>query len=425
MIYILEGADGAGKSSVFQWLKEHLEDAVFIKESYTPSLEERKQRVDKFERLLQSGKTVVYDRATILDDYIYEPIMANVESQLDASVTWPLLKQATVIYFDCPVKVLAERLAQRGDDYIEEHHLQSIVDAYEKMFTSIEPYRVDATCSLNALCIQIEKIIKKKEFKIAHIVPVDSLATTSFNGYHMCLANVAVKSEKYKEFYRRMAKDRFVLMDNGAAEGDQLHVDDLIKCYQDVQPSEVVLPDTLLNGKETIQKSKDALKMICSFYDGAVPFTFMAVPQGATLYEWKECAREMVQWPEVKTIGISKFLQMETGDRYVRELAAAILNDLFKQYNRYDMEVHLLGCSESPAVIDTIRRRFPFVRGCDSAYAYICTQAGVCIHADTIRPEGEIDFINGTTYEGLNDNMQALELAVGVYDNKMTKIWSE
>ena len=39
MIYILEGADGAGKSSVFQWLKEHLEDAVFIKESYTPSLE--------------------------------------------------------------------------------------------------------------------------------------------------------------------------------------------------------------------------------------------------------------------------------------------------------------------------------------------------------------------------------------------------
>lgn len=426
MIYILEGADGAGKSSVFQWLKEHLEDAVFIKESYTPSLEERKQRVNKFERLLQSGKTVVYDRATILDDYIYEPIMANAESQLDGSVTWPLLKQATVIYFDCPVKVLAERLARRGDDYVEEYHLQSIVDAYEEVFASlIRPYRVDATCSLNALCIRIGKIVKKKEFKIAHIVPVGSLAATSSNGYHMCLANVAVKNEKYKEFYRQMAKDRFVLMDNGAAEGDQLHVDDLIKCYQDVQPSEVVLPDTLCNGVDTIQKSKLALKEICDFYDGAVPFTFMAVPQGSTFDQWLACAEEMVQWPEIHTIGVSKFLQMELNAEYARYAACIELDRLFKKYNRGDMEVHLLGCSESPHVIEDIRKSFSFVRGCDSAYAYICTQANVPIFHTTERPEGEIDFINGATYKGLNDNMQALELAVGVYDNKMTKIWSE
>ena len=427
MIYVLAGVDGTGKSTLFNKLKEMLPDAIFIKESYTPSVEERMDRVSKFKKLMSCGRTVIYDRATVCDDFVYQPVKANEKSKLYETEALELLRQSTVIYLECDVATSVSRLEKRGDDYVTADDIPALKEQYELFFETngIRAFRIDASYPENIVAMYARKIIARKSFKVAQIVPVQCLPKTIDKGYHMCLSNIVAKNDVYAKHFAELAKseNHWVLMDNGAAEGEQLSVDELIACYQRINPQEVVLPDTLLNGKETIQKSKDALKLICDFYDGAVPFTFMAVPQGATLYEWKECACEMVQWPEVKAIGISKFLQMETGDLYARERAVRILDDLFKQYNRYDIEVHLLGCSESPAVIDTIRRRFPFVRGCDSAYAYICTQAGVCIHTNTTRPLGEIDFINGNDYDGLEDNMQAMELETGAYNNKFDGSW--
>ena len=427
MIYVLAGVDGTGKSTLFNKLKMMLPDAIFVKESYTPSLSERMDRVYKFKNLISCGKTVIYDRATVCDDFVYQPVKANEQSKLYETEALDLLRESTVIYLECDVETSIARLEERGDDYVTVGDIPVIKEQYERFFeeNGIDVFRIDATLSEDVIATYAKQIIMKKNFKVAQIVPVQCLPKTLSKGYHMCLANIVAKNETYAQFYAGLAahKDKWVLMDNGAAEGEQLSVDELIECYQRIHPNEVVLPDTLLDGKETIQKSREALGKICDFYNGNIPFTFMAVPQGATIDEWERCAREMVQWPAIHAIGISKFLPMETGDMYVRERAAEILDSLFKQYNRYDMEVHLLGCSESPVVIDGIRRRFSFVRGCDSAYAYICTQADVCIHADTIRPEGEIDFINGDDYDGLEDNLQAMELETGAYNNKFDESW--
>lgn len=124
-------------------------------------------------------------------------------------------------------------------------------------------------------------------------------------------------------------------------------------------------------------------------------------------------------------IGISKFLVNETGEIYIRAEAANVLDKLIKKYNRYGMEAHLLGCSESPVVINGIHNRFRFIRGCDSAYAYICTQAGVNIFSDTKRPEGEIDFIGGPKLDNLEYNMHSFEIEAGAWNNAKDVSWEE
>lgn len=425
MLYILAGPDGAGKSTAFEGLKLLLPNAVFVKESHTSSITERFDRVCKAEKLLKSGQTVIYDRATILDDFIYQPITDGEESQLYRSNALTVLNQATIVYFDCETSLLTKRLAARGDEYIKETDLPRIKNAYESFFKkhALEIYRIDTSIPPVAVQTHLFQIVARKTFKLAHIVPVNSLENTMKKGYHMCLANLVVKSAEYAKHFIHLTESgrHWVLMDNGAAEGDQLTIHELIKCCECVRPNELVLPDTLKDSKDTLFKSKDALQELKRYYPYKMPFSLMAVPQGATLEEWKECAELMVQWPDIRTIGVPKHLTSIS--EHARIMAVQHIGKLMKKYNRYELEVHLLGCNEPPMVIESIHNVFPFVRGCDSAYAYICTQAGVSIYSDTTRPAGEIDFINGSSHAGLKENMLALEIETGVYDNGFDHTW--
>lgn len=440
MIYILAGMDGTGKSSVFNHLKMLLDyrakgrdEYVFIKESCSnigddPEVE-MSNRLWRVKMLVESGKHVVYDRASIVDDFIYSPIIGKREPAMasNGQLVKQLLRKVTVIYFDCDPEIAAARINVRGDEYIKESDLYRIEERYKKFFEEydVKPFVVDARKPLTEVREDVEAIVCKKSFKVAEIVPVNCLDTIRNKAYYMCLANISAKNTKYAEFYARCAEKHgsFVLMDNGAAEGEQLGIEELIREYNKIKPDQVVLPDTLLDGEDTIRKSAEALEVIKECYGGLLPFTFMAVPQGHTLDEWSKCAEELVQWPEVKAIGISKFLVNETGELYIRVEAANVLDKLIKKYNRYDMEAHLLGCSESPVIIQGIKNRFRFVRGCDSAYAYICTQAGVNIFSDTKRPEGEIDFVDGPELKNLEHNLQSFEIEAGAWNNAPDISW--
>ena len=93
-----------------------------------------------------------------------------------------------------------------------------------------------------------------KEFRVAHIVPVQHLADTEDMQYHMCLAHLVGNEEYRKHFAKMAANGRFVLMDNGAAEGSQLQPERLLEMYEQINPTEIVLPDTLYESGSTIQK---------------------------------------------------------------------------------------------------------------------------------------------------------------------------
>lgn len=263
----------------------------------------------------------------------------------------------------------------------------------------------------------------RKAFRVAHIVPVQQLQDTSENQYHMCLAHLADNAE-YAQFFANMAeKGKFVLMDNGAAEGSQLQSDVLLKMYEKVNPTEIVLPDTLYEAGSTIQKTRNFLQLLSS--EGLEnQYRTMAVPQGHNLEEWEACARIFVRDTRINTIGVSKFLNVATRDRYVRVKACDILYKLIHEYNRSDMEVHLLGCDEGPLIVKMIQNNHSFVRGCDSAFAYLQAQKGTLMSLqDDKRPDGTIDFINGLRYDEFKTYMDNFNAFAGVSCNGDDASW--
>lgn len=261
-----------------------------------------------------------------------------------------------------------------------------------------------------------------KDFKVAEIVPVDQLEDVANNHYHMCLAHLVIQdnpmAKKYTEFYRRMSNEgKYVLMDNGAAEGAQLSFNDLIETYKEIGPAEIVIPDTLNDANDTLAKMFDWLKLI------DVPCKQMAVPQGKDFEEWKACAYIMMQERRINTIGISKFLNITTGDATIRYAAACYLDAVARKLGRNDIEYHLLGCDEGPHFVGCIQKISKRVRGCDSAFAYIATKAGVDIDSKTKRPEGHIDFLGDGRINEFVPNSYAFESICGVKSNTDGKEW--
>ena len=260
-----------------------------------------------------------------------------------------------------------------------------------------------------------------KEFKIAHIVPVSHLHDTLDNQYHMCLAHLVDCTEYREHFASLTAKGKFVLMDNGAAEGCQLQPFDLLEMYELIKPTEIVLPDTLFDPASTIQKSRAFLHQMEQM---GMNYRTMAVPQGNTLDEWIACARIFIKDKRINSFGISKFLNVATGDRYVRFKACQALAGLIAEYGRTDLEVHLLGCDEGPLIVKLCQEAFPFVRGCDSAFAYLQAQKNKMMSLqDDGRPSGTIDFLDGQWYARLGECCKNFEQFTGLFDNGNDESW--
>lgn len=263
-----------------------------------------------------------------------------------------------------------------------------------------------------------------KEFRVAHIVPVQQLADTEDMQYHMCLAHLVGNEEYRKHFAKMAANGRFVLMDNGAAEGSQLQPERLLEMYEQINPTEIVLPDTLYEPGSTIQKSRNFLALLDKRGLGA-KYRVMAVPQGRTLDEWAACARVFVKDTRVDSIGVSKFLNIGTRDRYARVKACNVLEQLIKEYNRDTLEVHLLGCDEGPLIVKTIHEAHSFVRGCDSAFAYLQAQAKVMMSLENdSRPAGTIDFINGGAEPEFVKYMDNFNEFAGAKENGLSATWN-
>lgn len=88
------------------------------------------------------------------------------------------------------------------------------------------------------------------------------------------------------------------------------------------------------------------------------------------------------------------------GNPGARFEACAAIEKLIRKYDRPDIEVHLLGCNEGPIIVDAIHKAFPFVRGCDTAFAYMQALTGRKICRDGRggrRPElaEQVDLVRG------------------------------
>lgn len=244
--------------------------------------------------------------------------------------------------------------------------------------------------------------------KVATIVPTPMLGMDKGDDYFMCLYQEVKSNPKYAEYFRRKVEEgHFVIMDNGAAEGENPSWEELLEVYPLVNPSEVVLPDVVYNKEETLRQTKEAYLAFekIKLRDSTEPkMRYMMVPQGENYTEWLECMKEFVQLHPV-TIGVSKFVtpkyQEEMGsDANVRkECVDAIINFCggVENMRRMGVEIHLLGCWDNPKEIGEIARAFPgVVRGTDSAIAYVYTRNNIEYSPEVDRPDKDhIDFKKG------------------------------
>lgn len=222
--------------------------------------------------------------------------------------------------------------------------------------------------------------------KIAHIVPVDLLDMIKDREFYMCLANIACKNEEYLNFFKEQSeRGAFVLLDNGAAEGDQMTLDIIWSVVEKIHPSEIVLNDCLLDNKETIKRSIEALNFYrCKGYDGQ----YMFVPQGKDMKDWINCLKSM-DLSYISTIGIPKIVCKAWGNVNSR---AHICKWISKWEYKDKFNYHLLGCQYTFKEIARIYSKYPFIRSCDSAIAYVYAATSRHDMYSDLRPKFEINF---------------------------------
>lgn len=430
VVTIIVGPDGVGKTTCVNIIKHMLKamdrNCLFVKESYTDSYDEKVNRLNRLQDAIVSGYDVIYDRATAIDDLVYGNVITDGSETLSTAHCNYLASNCNVVYLTGDINMISSRLGERGDEYIGVESLSDIVDGYEETFSKytgrVWTINVDGKSPFSVANEVLETILKPNP-KLAHIVSVGSLHELDDKQYLMCLAHLVKDNPEYARYYSQRAADgkSFVLLDNGAAEDSQLFLDDLVDVYKIIRPHEMVIPDTLCDCKSTLDKLSES---IAYFDKQGVDCRLMGVPQGKTLSEWIECADAMVANARVNTIGVSKFLPMAMDDTQARIDAMQCLDNSIKRHNRYDLQVHLLGLSESPNVVGYLTKHYRYIRGCDTAYGYLCAQAGEDPFADMDRPKGVIDFVNGRHYGNLSDVLTKLEMACSIYDNRSNdKTW--
>jgi hypothetical protein len=137
MIIILEGSDGAGKTTLAARLKARMPDAI--------ELHSGPLRSDPFteyeERLADwDGVTPIIADRWHIGELVYGPIFRG-ESKLDVVGRWHIdaflvARGAMVVYLCPPLELIADRVAARGDDMVDVTHLPAIYDTYETAISS-------------------------------------------------------------------------------------------------------------------------------------------------------------------------------------------------------------------------------------------------------------------------------------------------
>ena len=220
---------------------------------------------------------------------------------------------------------------------------------------------------------------------VATIVPTKYLHLIQDKPYHLCLIQEVLRDPAYREFYKRMCTEgKYVILDNGAAESENIGIEDIVRIQRYLGAAEIVLPDVFFDSMGTYTSTKGAMDYLKACQ---VRVSKMAVPQGHSIEEWEECALNMSSL-RVNCIGIPKNLVHTSGKNARGRAINTILRLNYLMQKRLD--VHLLGCWTDPREVGTLYNEFKgIIRGVDSGIAAMYTQAGLVLDPDNAPKPGE------------------------------------
>lgn len=158
MILILEGPDGAGKTSIVKGLKElHSWGSLvpqgktvnFVKTTYKED-----DKVERTFKLIEESKQYdvnIWDRCYYPSDLIYNPIVEERPSVIEpvkAEIERELmLAGAQILLIDASTDTLHRRMSARGDEYVDPSLLGKIASEYVAFLgtTPLEWFSVNTT----------------------------------------------------------------------------------------------------------------------------------------------------------------------------------------------------------------------------------------------------------------------------------------
>ena len=120
MIIIIEGPDGAGKTTLANKIKD--QTGFMLLHRTQPKTEEDKQRMmDEYVQVIKAGKNCILDRSWY-SEMVYGPVMRDT-----SVITYPQMYElerllarngALLIHCTAPEAALWKRCLRRGEDYI-------------------------------------------------------------------------------------------------------------------------------------------------------------------------------------------------------------------------------------------------------------------------------------------------------------------
>lgn len=206
--------------------------------------------------------------------------------------------------------------------------------------------------------------------KVALIPPAGLENYALRSKFHLALAiPLLMKRRAYAGMYKRVGNlSDYVILDNGANEGQPADVD-MIKSYAAmIGCNELVLPDVMYSAADTLKAVKQGLPLLA----GCAP-SRMAVIQGETIGELRTCVEAFSSMQDIDVVGIPRHTIATTSRSAVRiELA----NWIEQQYpGRF--QIHLLGTH--PAYLKEVQAANKYaghIRSVDSSLPFNYALAG-------------------------------------------------
>ena len=140
------------------------------------------------------------------------------------------------------------------------------------------------------------------------ISPLSNLEPMKLGDRLFALAHLWMKSQEYRDFFYKQIDedpDRWITLDNSAAERALVTEDVLIEICHELMPSEVIAPDVLFNKEETI-KNAVAFKTRMEKEGLLDAIDIFFCPQGKSKEDWLEAYEWGLKKDWIQTIGFSK-----------------------------------------------------------------------------------------------------------------------
>lgn len=143
MIIIIEGPDGAGKSTLASKIKEQT-GYMLMHRSQPKTEEDKKRMMDEYVQVIKAGKNCIFDRCWY-SEMVYGPVMRDV-----SIISYPQMYElerllakngALIIHCTAPEQTLWKRCLRRGEDYITERETFSkICNGFDALMYDVPHY---------------------------------------------------------------------------------------------------------------------------------------------------------------------------------------------------------------------------------------------------------------------------------------------